>query len=253
MTGTSGGGGRLRPGGGRLAVVRRASVGALAVLVVALAAILALGGLSDVSLEGLRGERAALKALVALHPLVSLLAFAGVYTVFIALSVPGALVMTLAAGFLFGPGIGGLAAVASVTGGSVLTYLAALSASGVVARLTSRWAGAVAPLREAVRADAFRVVLSLRLMPAAPIWMINIAAGLAGAPLGPYVLATALGVAPSSFIYAAVGSGLDAAFAAHARLTPQDLLTAPVLAPLGLLAALSAASLAALWRRRRGL
>ena len=66
---------------------------------------------------------------------------------------------------------------------------------------------------EGVRLDAFSYVLTLRLLPIAPFWLVNVAAGVADAPLRAYAPATFLGIMPATFVYSAVGAGLDQVFA----------------------------------------
>ena len=68
-----------------------------------------------------------------------------------------------------------------------------------------------------MRKDAFLYILTLRLFPAAPFWLANLALGLIDIRLSTYVLATFIGVAPMSVVYAGLGSGLGVLFAAGAR------------------------------------
>jgi uncharacterized membrane protein YdjX (TVP38/TMEM64 family) len=227
----------------------------LLVLLALLGAILASGVWRHLSLEEIRQRRAMLKALVRLHPALSLLAYVGLYAAVVALSIPGALVMTLSGGLLFGALVGGLAAVAGVSVGAVLMFLVVRTA--VQGRLSLRGLGGrgLARIQEGLSRHAFLYLLALRLTPAAPIWMVNVAAGLVGAPLGAYAAATVLGVAPSSFIYAALGAGLDRLLDQGRPLGAGQVLQPAVLLPLAALCLLALApALAAFWgsvRRRR--
>jgi len=181
-------------------------------------------GLPDkLSLDELRAQRGTLQAFVHAHPGESLLAYMLLYTLIVALSIPGALVMTLAGGFLFGALEGGAAAVAAVSTGSVLMYLAAHTAVGDSLR---EWIVGRSPtlrrLEDEVRRHPFTSTLTLRLIPAAPICLVNLAAGFVRMPLVPYALATVIGVIPSTFLYASVGEGLDGLFA---TVEPQALMS----------------------------
>jgi len=61
---------------------------------------------------------------------------------------------------------------------------------------------------DGVAAGAFGYILTLRLIPLAPFWLVNVAAALAHAPLGPYALATFIGIMPATFIYSGIGAGI---------------------------------------------
>jgi uncharacterized membrane protein YdjX (TVP38/TMEM64 family) len=226
-------------------------IAALALAAALLAGAWISGAWRGVSLEEIRVERLALKAFAADHPAGALGLYVGLYAALVALSLPGALAMTLLGGFLFGAGVGGAAAVVAVSLGSVAMFLAVRTAWGAAAARRAAPGGAFQRVEAALRANAFLYLLSLRLMPAAPIWFVNIAASLVGMPLGVYVAATVLGVIPSTLIYASVGAGLDRAFSAGGRPDLGLMLGPGVYGPLALL---SLAALApALWRtwRRR--
>ena len=52
-------------------------------------------------------------------------------------------------------------------------------------------------------------LLFLRLVPAFPFWVVNIAAAILGVPLKTYVVATFFGIIPATFAFASAGAGLD--------------------------------------------
>lgn len=211
----------------------------LAVLL-ALGAAAWFGGLADlVSLRTLQENRERLSAFVEANFLLSVAIYAAAYVLVVALSIPGAVFMTLAGGFLFGTLVGGSATVVGATTGAIVIFLATRSALGRPLRARAEAGGGLLKrLIEGVEKDAFSYILTLRLVPAAPFWMVNVAAGLADAPLRSYALATLFGIMPATFVYASVGAGLDSVFAAGAE---PDLASvfrdlAPPLAALGLLA-----------------
>ena len=78
-------------------------------------AVMASGAAGRLSLHELRERRILLTALVQAHPMLSVAAYAALYTLAVGLSLPAALVLTLAGGLLFGPWIGGAAAAISCT------------------------------------------------------------------------------------------------------------------------------------------
>jgi len=175
--------------------------------------VLWLGVSEKLSLSELRAQRLTLVAFVHAHRFQSVAIYILAYAAVVGLSIPGALVMTLTGGFLFGVLEGGSAAVTGVSLGSILMFLVAQTAVGDGLRgwLRSR-SRLVERLEDEVRSHPFTTTLMLRLIPAAPIWLVNLAAGFVRMPLGPYVLATVIGVIPSTFLYASVGDGLDHLF-----------------------------------------
>ena len=225
--------------------------GPLILIVLILIAVIASGATHYLSLDALRENAARLKAYEAAHPVLSIGLFILIYLLCTAASVPGASLLTLAGGFIFGTWVGGTATVIGATIGAVIIFLAAKSAIGGALRERAQSSGGMlARLSEGVRNNAFSAILSLRLIPAAPFWLVNIAAGVADAPLGAYALATFLGVMPATFIYTGIGSGLERLFAAGKTPNLSVLYQPHVLLPLIGLALLSLAPMVV--RRLRG-
>lgn len=131
--------------------------------------------------------------------------YAGVYVVGTVAFVPGAL-MTLAAGFAYGPLWGTLLVWPSATIGSALAFL--------VGRFFARdWvAKQIAGSRRftaidrAVAKSGFRIVLLLRLSPVFPFNFLNYALGLTRIGFWRYLLASFLGMLPGTAMYVYLGS-----------------------------------------------
>ena len=147
------------------------------------------------------------------HKVAALAAFVGLYVVAVALSIPGAVLLTVAGGFLFGVVIGGVSVVIGATIGATLVFLIARGAFGDI--LVRRAGLRLAKIGEGFRADAFNYLLFLRLVPLFPFWLVNLAPAVFGVGFGPFVTATALGIIPGTFAFAFVGRGLDSVIAAH--------------------------------------
>ena len=128
-----------------------------------------------------------------------------VYATLVALSVPGAAILTIAGGFLFGTWVGGLCAVFGATLGATAIFLAARAGLGGLAQRAGRFVG---KLEAGFRADAFSYLLVLRIVPIFPFWLVNLVPALVGVRLPTYVLATFLGIIPGTFVYASLGNGL---------------------------------------------
>ncbi len=186
----------------------------LLLLAGAFALVFAMGWQRYLTLAELAARRDALRLAIAEHPLLSLLAYVGIYAGSVALSLPGGAVLTLAGGFLFGWFLGGVAAIVAATIGAVLVFLIARSALGEpLATRAGPWLGR---LRQGFQEDAFNYLLFLRLVPIFPFWLVNLAPGLLGVGLGTYVAATAIGIIPGTFAYSIAGSGLDSLIEAQA-------------------------------------
>lgn len=189
------------------------------------------------SFEALRESRGALIAWVDLHPIAAPLLYIATYVLVTVCSLPGALVMTLTGGFLFGTLMGGIYTVLGATIGAVLLFLAARTAFADLLR--ARASGALAKLEAGFRKDAFNYLLVLRLVPIFPFFIVNLAAAFLGTSLGVFVVATFIGIIPGTMVYASVGSGLGAVFDSGARPDLGVIFTWPVLGPLLGLALLS--------------
>jgi uncharacterized membrane protein YdjX (TVP38/TMEM64 family) len=169
-------------------------------------------GLNDyLSLEMLRQNRTVLLDLVARHPFAAPVLITGVYATVVALSIPGAVWLTLAAGFLFGTLGGGLLAVVGASVGATVIFLVARTAAGdILRRRAGPW---VARMADGFARNAFSYMLLLRLVPLFPFWLVNIVPALLGVRLSSYVAATLIGILPATFVYAGIGSGLGEVFA----------------------------------------
>lgn len=236
-------------------------------MVIAAMAVILLGGWHrHLSFETLVRNRVAIDDFITGHYPVALLAFLALYVTVVALSIPGAVILTVAGGLLFGWFAATLAVIAGGTVGATLIFLVARTACGeAVVRCAGPRLGRIAA---GVKADAFSYLLFLRLMPVIPFWLVNIAPAVVGVRLRTFVAATALGIIPSTVTFTLVGAGLDSVirlegaayrqclnagwpdchlhFGLHAVLTPQ------VICALAALGALALIPLIVRLRRGRG-
>lgn len=183
----------------------------LALLLAAVVAVFASGVTRYLNLEALQANEAALRDFIDANLVLALLTFVGVYALATALSVPGAVILTLAGGYLFGTWIGGAATVVGATIGAILVFYAVRTSLGEALRERAEASGGtLKKVIDGVRQGAFGYILTLRLIPLAPFWLVNVAAALAHAPLRAYALATFLGIMPGTFIYSGIGAGIGA-------------------------------------------
>lgn len=194
----------------------------LMVMIGAGAAVYFTGVYEYVSFDELRARHADLKAFVDANFLLGLLIYLAIFLAATFVAVPGAMVLQLISGFLFGPWIGGLATAISATIGSLGYYYAARSALGDSLRKRALADPRSRKWREGLEKDAFWYLLGLRVPPVMLFVVISGLAGLAAVPVRSYMLATFLGVLPSATVYAFIGSGLKDIFERGETVNPMD-------------------------------
>ncbi len=185
---------------------RWGKVAIAAVFVAAIGAFFALDGPRYLSLETVQAHRDALLAFADRHFVAALAIGFVVYAGATALSLPGGLVLSLATGFVFGRWAGTALVVVAATVGATLVFLAARYLFADAARRR------LGPLGARINAgftdNAFSYLLFLRLVPLFPFFLVNLAPAFTSIPLRTYVLATALGIVPGSFVYVNLGQAL---------------------------------------------
>jgi len=219
----------------------------LLVLLIAVAAAVLLGIPGRLSWSSLAAQQAALEAVVQAHPAASLLLYTLGYAALVALSMPAGTLLTVSGGLLFGTLPGAVAATVGATLGACVLFLAVrLALHPVLARRAGPLLGRIRP---GLERDGFSYLLVLRLIPAFPFWLVNLAPALAGMRLLPYAAATLLGVIPAALVFASLGAGLGGVLAAGGKPDVDVIFTPRILLPLAGLAVL--ALLPVLWRRCR--
>lgn len=191
------------------------------------------------SFDALKEHRVFLMQWASDHYFQAVLIYMLIYIVAVAVSVPGATILTVSGGFLFGIIPGTLYAVISATIGAGLVFLAVHTAFGT--RLIEKAGGWAQKMEKGFEKNAFNYLLALRLIPIVPFWAINIVSPILKVRLRVFMAATFLGIVPGSLVYVMVGSGLgsifatDAAFGLKAVLTPSLIIALLGLAALSLL------------------
>lgn len=158
------------------------------------------------SLDALKNNRDSLLAYTETHYALAVVVFIGLYALQTAFSLPGAAIFTLAGGFLFGSLVGTFFVNIAATTGATLAFLAAryLLRDWVERQFGDR----LKPIQEGFAQNAFSYLMTLRLIPIFPFFIVNLVSGLTRVTVGTYVLATALGIIPGSFVYANAGRQL---------------------------------------------
>ena len=140
------------------------------------------------------------------NPVVSVLVFSALYIVVTASSIPGALVLTLASGAIFGFLLGTAVALVSATIGATIAFLVAryLFEDLVKEKMGDR----VAKIRESFRREGALYLFSLRLVPVFPFFAINLLMGLTSIRTSTYFFASLVGMAPGTMVFTNAGTQL---------------------------------------------
>ena len=159
--------------------VRASGARWLVLLVLAVVAVLLyrhfeLGGL--LTLDTLKSSRDALAALYQQRPLFTVATFFAIYVAMAALSFPGASILTLAAGAMFGLGLGLLVVSFASSIGALLAFL--MSRYLLREWVQARFGKQLAPVNEGMQRDGIFYLLTLRLLPVFPFFVVNLLAGL---------------------------------------------------------------------------
>jgi len=158
------------------------------------------------SLAAVKSSQADLQAWRAAQPLLAAVLFFGGYVAVTALSVPGAVVMTLAAGALFGLGWGTLIVSFASTLGATLAFLAARWLLG--GWVQSRFGDRLATLNAGIAKDGGYYLFTLRLVPAVPFFVINLAMGVTTLRTWTFYWVSQLGMLPGTLVYVNAGTQL---------------------------------------------
>ncbi|MBA3660153.1 MAG: TVP38/TMEM64 family protein [Gammaproteobacteria bacterium] len=158
------------------------------------------------SFEQLKFHRATLLTWTHTHYFFTVGIFMLIYIIVVAVSFPGATFLTLIAGFLFGILAGMVYVLVSATVGAICIFLAVrLALEPFILRKSPRW---IMKLRRGFQGNAAHYLITLRLIPLFPFWIVNIAAALFGVSLSTFSWATFLGIIPGSLVYVLLGNGL---------------------------------------------
>lgn len=158
------------------------------------------------TLDALKQQQAALDGFHRDHPWLVVAAFFVLYVILTALSVPGAAIMTLAAGVLFGVVMGTLIVSFASTIGATLAFLASryLFRDAVQARFGERLRG----VNEGVARDGAFYLFSLRLVPVFPFFAVNLLMGLTPIRTWTYAWVSQIGMLLGTLVYVNAGTQL---------------------------------------------
>ena len=200
---------------------------------------------STLSLDTLKSRQSELASFVEREPLIAAGGFFLIYVAATALSLPGAVVMTLAAGAIFGLLLGTLIVSFASMAGASLAFLSSryLFRDWVRKRFGKR----IETMDRGLAKDGAFYLLTLRLIPVFPFFLINLAMGLTVMRLATFAFVSQIGMFAGTLVFVNAGTQLAAIESTGDILSP-GLIGSLVL--LGLFPLVAKALLDG-WKRRR--
>jgi uncharacterized membrane protein YdjX (TVP38/TMEM64 family) len=166
-----------------------------------------MGWLSHLSLDSIKANQSQLSSYYEDHQFLFILVYMLIYIISTALSLPGATVLTLLGGALFGALLGSLVVIFSATVGASLAFLSARFVFRDI--LEGKYKSTLDTFNEKLKNNDFQYLLFLRLVPAFPFFLINLVMGLTRMRLSTFFLGSAIGMFPGSFVFCNAGKQLS--------------------------------------------
>ena len=158
------------------------------------------------SLEGLQAGQQELASFVADNWLLSVGGFFVIYVAVTALSIPGATVMTLAAGAVFGLLTGTVLVSFASTIGATLAFL--LARFLLRDYVEQKFSGAANKVNAGVASEGGYYLFGLRLVPLFPFFVINLVMGVTRLRAMTFYWVSQLGMLPGTLVYVNAGTQL---------------------------------------------
>ena len=182
--------------------------------------------------ERIADARQTLAGWVEEYFLVTALGYVLVYIAAVALSIPGASILTVSGGFLFGPWFATVFVNMGATAGAFLVFLAARFILGKAVQ--EKYAASLEKFNREIEENGRSYLLTLRFIPIFPFWLINLMAGFTTVRAWTFIWTTAVGIIPGSFVYAYIGHAGQAVFE-KGIFTPEILIALALLATVSLI------------------
>lgn len=177
------------------------------VVIIGIAAAFRIFNLQEyLTLSYIKESREKFEALYATHSAVVVSAYMAIYILVTSLSLPGAAIMTLAGGALFGLLIGTIAVSFASTLGATLACLV----SRFVLRdwVQGKFGERLKTINEGIEREGAFYLFTLRLIPVFPFWLINLVMGLTKMPLRTFYWVSQVGMLPGTLVYVNAGKEL---------------------------------------------
>ena len=208
--------------------MNKTKLAVLAVILILVGVLVYLGPEKYLNLEFIKSKLDQLIAYKNANPVSSALLYAALYVAVTAASIPGALILTLACGAIFGFFLGTLIAVVSATIGATIAFLVAryLFDDWVQAKMGDK----LGKIRENFRKEGALYLFSMRLVPVFPFFAINLLMGLTSIKTSTYAIASLIGMAPGTMVFVNAGTQLAKLDSLNGLLSPAVIISFLLLA-----------------------
>lgn len=173
------------------------------------------------TIESLKANQAVFAEFYASHRLGTVLTFIAIYIIQTAISLPGATILTLAAGALFGVVMAAIYVNIGATIGATAAFLVTryIFHDSVQKKFGSR----LEKINTELERSGLNYLLFLRLVPVFPFFLINLGAGLTKIPLRTFFFGTMIGIFPGSLVYCTAGASLASINSVNEIVSPRVL------------------------------
>jgi uncharacterized membrane protein YdjX (TVP38/TMEM64 family) len=204
----------------------------IVLLIIVLFSIFYFGGFGRVATtDNLLIYKDLLSEFIASNLFVSALIFVVVYIVAISLSLPGASILTISGGFLFGL-LGLPLVIISATLGAIINFIAGRYIFGKT--IQAKYHDKLSSFNNEIESNGASYLLTLRLLPIFPFFVINLLASVSKIKLSTFAWTTLIGIIPGSAVYWYAGTQLSALDSTKNIITPNIILAFVLLALLSL-------------------
>ncbi|RTE65766.1 pyridine nucleotide-disulfide oxidoreductase [Amphritea opalescens] len=161
---------------------------------------------SYLNLDYIKTQQDSLQSWVSANKVLAIAAFVVFYVLVTALSLPGAVIMTLVGGAIFGLATGLILVSFASAIGATLAFLMARYL--LRAPLTNKFSSYIDPINRGIEKDGISYLFTLRLVPLFPFFVINAVMGLTRMKVGTFYWVSQLGMLPGTAIFVNAGTQL---------------------------------------------
>lgn len=209
-------------------------LGLLVVFLLAIGTFFYFGLYSYLSFEYLQQHRSTLLGFYESYPLLTLIVFFATYVAVTGLSIPGATILTLAAGALFGLVTATVVVSLASTLGATLAFL--LARFLFRDAIQKKFADKLRAVNRGIEQEGSFYLFTLRLVPAFPFFLVNLTMGLTAMKPSRFFLISLIGMFPGTLIYVNAGTELAELHSLEDILSPSLLISLAMLGVFPLLA-----------------
>ena len=183
------------------------------IILIALAFLLAfLLGAKDITFDDFISNRDQILLFRDSNLTFSVMIFMLIYISAVTFSIPGATVLSVTGGFIFGLELGLILNVVSATIGATFLFLAVRLGFGNLFGKFEKGSVKFSDLIEQLKVNEINLLLLLRLIPVVPFFVANILPAIANVSLKNFFWTTFLGIIPGGFVFTLIGANAGSFF-----------------------------------------